>query len=257
MLAIHPAVRLIFRSSTEILPGSPDCKRISWSTTILRMKISPSSQRFGHGQCQESYLSGLILELIYKLPYKVYFDSCTFSPFGKSSRKIKTLSQCFKLTLLLLMLRVHMFLCILHNLLNWNTGVIVVEKATNHSHIISAHDYSRQQIVIICCHRHRYEDALHIHTLRRSLGAVIYNTKPYDPINILSTFGNDKSFQQEKHLSSQTGWDEVFQLAVREHHNNHKLHTSKKVSQTSGDLVRYSSLLLRLLSDRTKSFSND
>lgn len=69
--------RPIFRSSTEILqvPGPPHCLRISWSTTILRMKISPSS----HAQCQESYLLGLILGLIYKLPCKVYFDSCTFS----------------------------------------------------------------------------------------------------------------------------------------------------------------------------------
>lgn len=73
--------RPIFWSSTEIqkVPGPPRCPRISWSTTILRMKISPCSRRFGHVQCQESYLLGLILGFIYKLPRKVYFDSCTFS----------------------------------------------------------------------------------------------------------------------------------------------------------------------------------
>lgn len=69
----------LFFDQLQKVPGSLCHRRISRYTTILRIKISPSSQRFGHGQCQESYLLGLILGLIYKLPCKVYLDSCPFS----------------------------------------------------------------------------------------------------------------------------------------------------------------------------------
>lgn len=51
----------------------------------------------------------------------------------------------------------------------------------------------------------------------------IIAAKTYDPINIPSTFGNDCSVQRGKHRSSQTWCDEVFQLAVREHHDTVKL----------------------------------
>lgn len=69
----------LFFDQLQKVPGSLCHRRISRYITILRIKISPSSQRFGHGQCQESYLLGLILRLIYKLPCKVYLDSCPFS----------------------------------------------------------------------------------------------------------------------------------------------------------------------------------
>lgn len=72
----------LFFDHQQKVPASPCFLTISWNRTILRMKISPSSQNFGHGQCQESYLLGLILGLIYKLPCEVYLDSCSFSPFG-------------------------------------------------------------------------------------------------------------------------------------------------------------------------------
>lgn len=76
-------------------------------------------------------------------------------------------------------------------------------------------------------------------------------TKPYDHINILSTSGNDKSVQQEPHLSSQTWCDEVFQLVIREHHMS-VLHSKK------GEANQWwlSLLSFRLLTDKWKGFKS-
>lgn len=85
---------------------------------------------------------GLILGLMYKLPCKVYFDLCTISPFCKSSRKNKLLSQCFNLILLcahIISLHVMYPLELEHS----SDALQFVEKATNHSNTTSAHDYSQ------------------------------------------------------------------------------------------------------------------
>lgn len=68
------------------VPVPPGCLRISW-LVILRMKISPSSQKFGHGQCQESYLLGLI----YKLPHKFILTHVLF-PFWQD---LRTSPDCY------------------------------------------------------------------------------------------------------------------------------------------------------------------
>lgn len=65
----------------------------------------------------------------------------------------------------------------------------------------------------------------------------IIAAKTYDPINMPSTFGNDCTVQRGKHRSSQTWCDEVFQLAVREHHDTVKLLLQlfrPRISQTEG-----------------------
>lgn len=47
---------VIYRNTPSPWSSSARRRSISGSATILRMKISPRSQRFGHGQCQESHL---------------------------------------------------------------------------------------------------------------------------------------------------------------------------------------------------------
>lgn len=140
---------IIYRNTPSPRFSWLHCTRISGSTTILRMEISPCSQRFGHGQCQESYLFGLILGLIYKLPCRVNFDSCTIPPFfGKSSRKIQTHHNSLRQLFLLFMCHVHVPWPNVTSKLERTavTTLQFVEMATNHSHILSALDYSQRQI---------------------------------------------------------------------------------------------------------------
>ena len=139
-----------------------------------------------------------------------------FFTFGKSTEKILRWTRSFTQTFMLLMLFTSYFcvLCLQTGNVKWHFPELI-GTATDLSHIISTYDYSQQQIHIIYC---QLSTGLWGCTWSWEL-RFITAEKTYDPINILSTFGNDNSFQRGKHLSSQAGCDEVSQLAVRENHN--------------------------------------
>lgn len=155
-------------------------------------------------------LFGLILGIIYKLPHKVYFDSCTFFPFGihKDSEMIAVV--------------LFMFLCLLckppklepRSCEFFHTLLVRLQITRIWSWLMITH--SRKSTLSVASYRLYCEDSLDVHTRWRVLELrFIIGAKTYDPINITSTFGNDNSVQQGKHPSSQTWCDEAFQLAVR------------------------------------------
>lgn len=62
--------------------------------------------------------------------------------------------------------------------------------------------HSRKSTLCVASYRLDTVDSLYVHTRWRILELrFIIGAKTYDPINITSTFGNDNSVQQGKHLS--------------------------------------------------------
>lgn len=218
------------------------------------MKISPSSRRFGYVQCQESYLLGLILGFIYKLPRKVYFDSCTFSLLASPLKKKLRLSQCFSF----FCCSCRAFTCFLVYYVNLTKPGVIFSTVCWSSHksltylsswLLTAVDPHYLLPVI--------EAAAKIHLMsthcERSWELrFIIAAKTYDPINIPSTFGNDNSVQRGKHLSSQTWCDEIFQMAVGNITTQRSLFaticTTNNASKTwtNGDFVWYNSVILKV-----------
>lgn len=154
----------------------------------------------------------------------VYFDSCTFSLLASPPKRVWDYHNASLKLLCFYYCCVFTFLCILRKLCKLGDIFHSLKERLQITHIISAHDYSQQQI--------------HPHNLLWVIASLwgctsswelrfIIAAKTYDPINMLPTFGSYNPLQQEKHLSSQTWCDEVFQLAVREHHSAASLQLSK------------------------------
>lgn len=153
-----------------------------------------------------------------------------------------------------------LFLCILCNLLNWNAGVMLSSLlkrpliTSTSSQVMITHS-SRLLLSVAV------DAAVRMHLISTHCEGAwepwfIIARKTYDPINISSTFGNDTSVQQGKHCSLQTWCDEVFQLAVGEHHNTAQPLCNQTLRFQKGELIWQNSALLRLLPDRSKGFSN-
>lgn len=181
---------------------------------------------------REISLLALFWDLCTNFHAKFMLTCAPFPPFASPPENISYYHNALTLFCCVPIL----FLCMLCNLLNWNTVVVL-------SSLLKRQLITQTPPQLMITHSSRLlsvavDAAGRMHLISTHCAGAwepwfITARKTYDPINTSSTFGNDKSVQQGKHCSSQTWCDEIFQLAVGERHNkaqpvcNHKLHFQK------------------------------
>lgn len=232
--AIHLAVRLIFRSSTEILraPGSP--RLAAWGSQgpqqFSGWKYLPARRGLAMVNVKRAIFSGLILGLIYKLPCRVNFDSMHYSTlFWKVFQKDSDSSQSFEITFL--PAHVHV---------SSPYATYQLQPTRGNTPVCQNGHKSRQQPLSpwLRSAADKLDSAAGMHLIfTRCEGApgawFIAGPQPHDIINTVTIFGNNKSVQQSRLLSSLTWWVQVLPEKTQSSQFAATNDTSSKVTVTA------------------------